>query len=116
MVRRANENGAPSAGVTGSFVAELAAKAIKITPDDQIQAGALSDLIMFQYAEQSARLRAEQVGGDKKMLYAAFLPWVNARAAEAYQTVTGESVLLPATPTPEYSQIASAVYQKKSPL
>lgn len=116
LLRRAKETGESLTGTQDSFVAELAAKAINFTPDNQIQFGALSDLLMYQYAEQSARLRAKQVGGDKQMLYAAFLPWVNARASEAYQTATGESVLLPAVAAPEYSEIASAVYQKKTPL
>ncbi len=36
--------------------------------------------------------------------------------AEAYQVATGESVVLPAVEAPEYSEIAAAVYQKKTPL
>ncbi|MBC8063694.1 MAG: acyl-CoA dehydrogenase family protein [Chlorobia bacterium] len=114
---RRGKSGPVSLEVNGdSFVAELAAKAIKTAPTDQIRIGALSDLLMFQYAEQSARLRAKQVGGDKDLLYRAFLPWVNAKAAEAFQTLTGEGVLLPAAPVPSFSEIAQLVYQKKSPL
>jgi hypothetical protein len=116
LMRRATAGTASLAGVGDSFVAELASKAMKTTPTDQIRLGALSDLVMYQYVEQSARLRAQQVGGNKQMLYTAFLPWVNAKAAEAYQTATGESVVLPAVQTPEYSEIAQAVYQKKGPI
>jgi len=71
---------------------------------------------MFQYAEQSSRLRAQQVGGNAELLYHAFLPWVNARAAVAFQIVTGEAVTLPATKPVEYSKIAALTYERKGPL
>lgn len=116
LIRRAKEGLSSLIGVADSFVAELAAKAIKSGVTDQIRVGALSDLIMLQYAEQSARLRAKQVGGEANLLYTAFLPWVNSKAAEAFQTVTGEAVSLPAVELPDYSRIAQAVYQKKGPL
>jgi len=116
LQRRAKDGKASLEGVTDSFVSELAAKAIKAAPSDQIRVGAMSDLLTYQYAEQSARLRAKQVGGPAGMLYAAFLPWVNARAAEAFQIVTGEAVALLATKPVEYSEIAALTYERKGPL
>ena len=116
LISRAKEGVGSLDGVADSFVAELAAKAIRSGVTDQIRMGALSDLLMLQYAEQSARLRAHQVGGDKALLYQAFLPWVNAKAAEAFQTITGEGVALPAVSMPDFSGLAQAVYSKKGPL
>ena len=76
----------------------------------------MSDLIMYQFAEQSARLRAKQVGGSKELLYKALVPWINARAVEAFQILSGESVTLPAVEPTDYDTISDLVYQKKAPL
>ncbi len=116
LIRKAKEGTASLEGVADSFVAELAAKAVRLSLSGQIEMGALSDLIMLQYAEQSARIRTQQVGNHTALLYEAFLPWVNVRAAEAYQTLSGESIVLPQCAKPEYSEIAKLLYQKKSPL
>jgi hypothetical protein len=116
LLRRATEDKTSLAGSKDSFVAELAGRAVKVAPTDQIRVGALSDLIMYQYAEQSSRLRAAQVGGIKQPLYESLVPWFNARAAEAFQTITGEAVAMPSVALPDYSGLASAIYEKKTPL
>ena len=116
MHRRANEGRIDLKGTHDGFIAELAAKAMKIESKDQIIVGVQSDLVMLQFAEQSARLRAKQVGGDKELLYKCVLPWMHARAAEAYQTATGEAVQLPALPTPDYGEVAQLVFDKNGPL
>lgn len=50
------------------------------------------------------------------MLYDAFLPIANSRAAEAYQLVTGKSITLPASKRVDFGAIAEAVYREKGPL
>ncbi len=113
--RRAKE-GRTSAGIgKESFVFELASKALKSEPKDQIATGAVSDLILLCYAEQSARLRAGQVEGLAAPLYQAALPRLNAKAAEAYQTLTGEAVTLPQEARPAWETLASAVYKQNGP-
>jgi alkylation response protein AidB-like acyl-CoA dehydrogenase len=99
-----------------SFISELAGRAIVTPTSDQISIGALTDLLMLAYAEQSARLRAKQVDGMAEELYALFLPWANARAAESYQTLTGESVSLPTCRVGDFAGVANAVYAKRGPV
>jgi alkylation response protein AidB-like acyl-CoA dehydrogenase len=99
-----------------SFISGLAGKALGREASDQIVLGAMSDLVMLTYAEQSARLRAQQVGGHANALYRVFLGWANSQAAAAYQTITGESVLLPPQDRLGTGDIAAAVLDKKSPL
>lgn len=95
LMRRARDGKASMDSVGDSFISELAGRAIKTEPSDQIRLGALSDLLMLQYAEQSARLRAGQTGGRNIELYMSAHNWLNQQAAAAYQTVTGEAVSLP---------------------
>lgn len=110
-LRRRIKDGRASAQAVGdSFVSELAGIGITRETPDQISVGALSDLLMLTYAEQSARLRAKQVGGVAEALYAAALPWLNVKAAEAYQTLTGDSVSVPAAPRPDFEALAAGVY------
>ncbi len=103
-------------GASDSFIGTLASQAMRNRPDDQIRLGAMSDLITLHYADQSARLRADQVGGDKALLYRCAVPWLNARAAEAYQTATGEGVTLPPAEPIDFAEIARLVHAKKGPL
>lgn len=105
-----------SSFMSDSFVSDLAVRGLQADTPDQIRLGALSDLLTLAYAEQSARKRMEQVGGHTALGYAVALPWLNARAAEAYQTLTGESVTLPAITTPDYRALAELVYDRKGPL
>ena len=116
LARRIKEGRVGGQAVADSFISELAADAMASGASDQIRIGAVSDLLILAYAEQSARIRANQVGGDKNTLYACFLPWANAKAAEAYQIATGKSVTLPEAPQVNWSGIAERVYQKRGPL
>ena len=83
---------------------------------DQIGIGALSDLVLLSYAEQSTRLRASQSKGHGRALYRAILPWLNAKGAEAFQLLTGESVSLPEVERADLAEIAAAVYEKRGPI
>lgn len=124
LVRRAAEGKASLKAVGDSFVSELAGKAFaRIEPTtaglrglDQIEIGALSDLVMLAYAEQSARLRAQQVGGVAHEAWLLFSRWANTRAAEAYQDITAEAVTLPGTARADIDGLAGAVLDKKGPI
>ena len=99
-----------------SFISTLCGQALSRAENDQILAGATSDLVILDYAEQSARLRAARLGGLHQQLYNCFLVWANARATEAFQIATGEAVQVPAAPAIDWNSIAQAVYEKKAPL
>jgi hypothetical protein len=115
--RRANEGHCSLESSNDSFISELAGKAMKAEPKDQIRVGALSDLLMLTYAEQSARLRADQVGGTAQDLYACFVNWANHEAARAYATVTGESAgSIPAPMTVDMEGLGGVVLDKGGPL
>jgi alkylation response protein AidB-like acyl-CoA dehydrogenase len=98
-----------------SFVSELASEALASTPKGQIEIGAASDLILLTYAEQSVRLRARQVGGVGELLYGCAVSVLNIKAAEAYQTLTGASVALPAVAKTSWGDLSDAVYTGRLP-
>lgn len=115
--RRAQEGRVSLAAVGDSFISELAGRAMAGEPKDQIRVGALSDLVMLAYAEQSARLRAAQSGGSYGDLYRVFVNMANAEAARAYATVTGESAgALPAPLAVDMEALAGLVLDKQGPL
>ncbi len=114
--RRAQEGRAQLGGPGDSFVSELAHKAFAKFSKDQVVVGGLSDLVLLTYAEQSARLRAQRLGGLAQMAYERFVNWANVQAAFAYQTVTGDPVTLP-TPNPGHiDPLATALLTHRSPL
>jgi hypothetical protein len=116
LVRRAREGKSSMDAAGDSFISELAGKVLSRGVDGQIQTGAASDLIILSYAEQSARLRAQRLGGVHADLYACFAAWANGRAAEAYQIAAGEGVSLPAAGRTDWEGIAEAVYDRGGPL
>jgi hypothetical protein len=115
LARRIKEGRVSGEGLRDSFVAGLASDALASMPRDQIRLGAISDLLILSYAEQSARIRAQQVGGPSRALYQCVLPWLNARAAEAFQTATNKPVALPECEQPDWEGIADLVYKRGSP-
>lgn len=114
LLRHIKDGRADGTCVNDSFVAELAGRALSSVGSDQVSQGALSDLLMYQYAEQSARLRARH-GGLHSQLYGRFTDWLNPRAAEAYQAITGDSIGLPATSGFAVDDIAEAVLERRLP-
>lgn len=115
--RRAQEGRASLKAAGDSYISELAGKAMACEPKDQIRVGALSDLVMLAYAEQSARLRAGQSGGVYEDLYRIFVNRANAEAAVAYATVTGEAApAIPAPLTVDLEAVAGLVLDKQGPL
>lgn len=117
MRRRANEGHFSMVSAGDSFISELAGRAMRTEAKDQVRIGAQSDLLMLTYAEQSARLRAAQVGGVANDLYAAFTNWANHEAARAFAQVTGEAA--GATPDPirvDLEALGGVVLEKRGPL
>lgn len=103
--------------ITGdSFISELAQRAFKHYSEDQVIVGALSDLAILTYAEQSSRLRAAKVGGMACAAHARFTDWANLQAARAYQTVTRESVALPASSIGHVDELATYLLDNRSPV
>lgn len=117
VLRRAKEGRTSLQSAGDSFISDLAGKALALGGElDQIRTGALSDLLMLAYAEQSARLRGRQVGGHAETLYRIFLNWANPQAAARYQLLANEEVTLPAPARLGVGDVAAAVLEKKSPL
>ncbi|HEY3781750.1 MAG TPA: acyl-CoA dehydrogenase family protein [Fimbriimonadaceae bacterium] len=114
--RKANDGKASLVASGDSFISELAGVAFKRVPEHQVVLGAMSDLLLLSYAEQSARKRAEQVKGNAAMLYPIFLNWANGQAALAFQMATGEEVKIPAPEHTDIDAAALAVYEKRGPL
>lgn len=96
LARRVKAGTANGCGVRDHFVSTLAADAFETHPSDQVGIAAVSDLLILAFAEQSARLRAKQVGGEAAKHYATLVPWLNAQAARHYQLVKQDAVTLPA--------------------
>ena len=100
-----------------SYISELVGRALTVSPTDQIRVGALSDLIMLAYVEQSSRLRADSNGGIQHDLHACFLNWANVEATRAFTRVTGESPgALPAPAKVDLDALGAAVIAKGGPL
>ena len=116
LMRRVSEGRASLDSTGDSFISELAGRAYRKFSKDQVVLGALSDLTILTYAEQSARLRANQVGGLSQAAADRFTNWANLRAANAYQTVMGESVAIPAPRPGNVDELADAVLSKKGPI
>ncbi len=117
LVKKAKDGIASIESSGDSFVSELAGRAIgRLDTGDQVSVGAMSDLVLLAYAEQSARLRAAKVGGVANAAHARFVDWADVRAAEAYRTVTGESVTLPAPSNGHVNELAEALLGKRAPI
>ncbi|MBS1721529.1 MAG: acyl-CoA dehydrogenase family protein [Armatimonadetes bacterium] len=116
LKRRADEGRASLGGSGDSFINGLAVQAYAKFDKHQVVVGALSDLTLLSYAEQSARLRAQRLGGIQLCAYERFANWANVQAANAYQTVTGEPVNVPAPFSGHVDELAEAVLRTRCPL
>jgi alkylation response protein AidB-like acyl-CoA dehydrogenase len=116
LYRRAEEGRATLEAAGGSFLAEIAAKAVAAEPAGQAAMGALSDLLILLYASQSSALRARQAGGVYAELDKTFQAWAAHRAAAAFQAATGQPVQLPAPERADADAIAAAVLEAGGPL
>ena len=116
MVRKAEAGLLKLDSDGSSFLADLTAKAYRHYEKDQEVQGALSDLTILAYAEQSARLRAAQVGGLAQAAYERFLNRANAKAAAIYARLTSEPVMIPAPKDEHTVALSDAIYAGKNPL
>ena len=116
LIRRIKDGRVHNMGAQDSFISELAFKAMHLNPSDQVSIGALSDLLILAYIEQSVRLRKLRSGEIGSMLYDTVLPWLNARGAEAFQLLSDEAIMLPPAKKPKFSELSSAVYDKRGPI
>lgn len=116
LIKRAGQGTASLGGAPDSFIAELAHDAFRNRPEGQIPTGALSDLLICQYAEQSSRLRAAQTGGVYIELDKIARNRLNHMAAGAYQEAVGKAVRLPEAERADIAGVANTVYETKAPL
>ncbi len=116
LKRNADEGTASIEAVGDSFVSELAGRAFLQYDCEQVKLGALSDLALLVFVEQSARLRAARSGGIADAAYQRFANWANLKAATAFQTVTGEAVSLPAPNDGHVDVLADALLSGRAPL
>jgi len=117
LADRLRKKGVSLAAAGDSWISELAGIALSLEPTGQIQIGAQSDLVTLAYAEQSARLRAAQVGGVYQELYKAFLNLANIEAIRAFTTVTGHSPgPVPAPEAVDLEALAGEALRKGGPL
>jgi alkylation response protein AidB-like acyl-CoA dehydrogenase len=112
LSRRAAEGRVALTASGDSFISELAGRALSRKPANQIEMGAMSDLVMLTYGEQSARLRAAQTGGLNESLAAQFTNWANVEAARAFSLATGDSVSLPAPKRVDAEELGGAVLKR----
>lgn len=116
MVRRAKEGQCSLTASGDSFLNELCGKAYARFDKDQEVLGAISNLTILAYAEQSARLRAKQVGGLAELAYARFVAWANAEGAKVWQGITGDSVTLPPVAGGGTEELSAWAYEKEGPF
>lgn len=116
LVRRLADQGQPQAA-GDSFISTLLGQAIgRFDKDNQVLTGALSDITLLSYAEQSARLRANQEGGLAAEAWKRFANWANPRAAAAFQMATGEALAIPAPQPVDMDALAAHILQRRAPL
>lgn len=102
-----------------SFVGELLAKGLAAVVDrglnDQISLGALADLVILHYSEQSARLRVSR-STRFAPLHQLYVNWANTQAGLAYQTLTQEAVTLPAAHAVDMGAVAMLLFESQGPV
>lgn len=116
LVRRANEGKADLNASGDGFLNELAGKAYKLFSKDQLALGAISDLTLLAYAEQSARLRATKTGALGQAAYEHFANHANGIGAARFAELSGESVTIPKPFKPEVAGLADGIYKQSGPL
>jgi hypothetical protein len=114
--QRKLKSGELSSLTGNTFISDLAVQSLSGQLNGQIQVGAASDLALLAYAEQSSQLRAKALGGSAQQLHDIGLITLNAKAAEAWQTLTGSSVTIPEIAQPDWASVAEAVCHKGGPL
>lgn len=99
-----------------SFIGELLAQALSKPVDQQVALGALADLMILSFAEQSTRLRADRLRGMAEMASDRFANWANARAGYAFQVIMGEEVTLPKPRPGRVQELSDAIFETRKPI
>ncbi|MFN7171639.1 MAG: acyl-CoA dehydrogenase family protein [Fimbriimonadaceae bacterium] len=116
LFKRAAAGRASLDGLADTFIADLAVKAVRTGCLEQPQVGAISDLLMLMYAEQSVNARAKRTGDLGAAAAAHFINWANVEAARAFQRLTGEGVTLPPATMGTVDALSDAVIELGGPL
>lgn len=116
LVRRANEGKSSLTASGDGFLNELTGRAYAKFSKEQSVLGAISDLTLLTYAEQSARLRASKTGELGRAAYERFANYANALGAARFASISGESVTIPAPFNGHASALAEAIYKQGGPL
>lgn len=98
------------------LIGKLATEALALNASDQIRLGACSDLLILEFALQSARIRAARLGGVAQEAAALFENMAHQRAAECYQIATARSVSIPDAKPVDWDALAQAAYDRLGPL
>ncbi|MBS1705563.1 MAG: acyl-CoA dehydrogenase family protein [Armatimonadetes bacterium] len=106
----------PGDGFIHDLCGEACALVSNLENPHQAVLGALADLAILTYVEQSARLRVSRNPAAFGQLHAVFCNWANAEAARAYQLISGNPVSLPAPAAVDLGAIAGLVYEKRGPV
>lgn len=116
-VKRKMDQGHISDQLCGnSYIGDLVQKAFAAFRDEQHVLGSISDLMMLAYAEQSARLRAEKVGGIAVAAHNRFKGYAESTAAGIYSGLMNEVVSIPAPGNRHTDDLAEYVLRKRKPI
>lgn len=116
FMKRVQEGRAEIPAQGDGFIADLCVRAFGRFSKEQVVLGALSDLLILSYVEQSVRLRAGKVGGLAVLAAERFADWAAVEAARAYRVATGDSVALAAPSAGHVAELSRAVFEKPGPL
>lgn len=110
--KRLKDGRTPSEWSGGTFVGDLIAKAWPQLGDTQRAKGAMADLMILHFAEQSAEARAAVLGGVSKALLQQFRAYAFPKAAAAYQVICPSAVTVPTVGMLDAAAIAAEVYRQ----
>lgn len=117
FIRRVQEERAAIPAQGETFISELAVKALRLyDKENQIKAGAVSDLLMLAFTEQTASLRAAKIGGTAESAFKVWMAEAQFRAAQAWQVLTGEFSHVPGVQNGLEDDLAEAVIHSKGIL
>lgn len=117
FIRRVQDGRASLPAQGETFISDLAVKALRLYDrENQIKAGAVSDLMMLAFTEQTASLRAQKVGGAAKAAFGVWLAEAQFKAALAWQALTGEFSHVPGVQNGLEDEVAEAAIHCKGVL
>lgn len=116
-VKRKMDQGLVSNDVcANSYIGDLVHKAFNVYSEDQHVLGSISNLMMLAYAEQSARLRAEKIGGITVAAHNRFKGYAESAAAGIYADLMDEPVTIPAPGNRYTDDLAEYILRRRKPI